>query len=299
VNGGGNQIGIYGTQGTPAAGNIPGSRWGATARMDAAGNVWLFAGYGYGSTIPAAPLSPTGLLNDLWKLDAGTGQWTWVSGSNTINPSGSYGVKGTPALTNVPGPRQAHISWIDGSGNFWLFGGFDLDSTGSQAALNDLWEFSAGQWTWVSGANVANQTGVYGAQGVAAATNVPGARWSSAAWADASGSLWLFGGQGYDSTGNGSLSDVWKYDLSVNQWIWEKGPGSVSQAGLYGLVPGPIIYPFVGDDPGSRFAPGYWYVFDPGTQSSYFWIFGGEGFDTAGTNGNRLLSDLWRYLPYP
>src|SRR5580704_5686778 len=299
VNGGADQIGIYGTQGSPAAGNIPGSRWGATARMDAAGNVWLFGGYGYGSTIPTAPLSPVGLLNDLWKLDGTTGQWTWVSGSNTVNPSGSYGVKGTPAVTNVPGPRQAHISWIDGSGNFWLFGGFDLDSTGSQAALNDLWEFSAGQWTWVSGANVANQTGVYGAQGVAAATNVPGARWSSAAWADASGNLWLFGRQGYDSTGNGSLSDVWKYDLSAGQWIWEKGPGSVSQAGIYGLVPGPIIYPFVGDDPGSRFAPGYWYVFDPGTQSSYFWMFGGEGFDSAGTNGNGLLSDLWRYLPYP
>ena len=26
---------------------------------------------------------------------------------------------------------------------------------------------------------------------------------------------------------------------------------------------------------------------------------GGEGYDSAGTNGNGLLNDLWCYLPYP
>src|SRR6266550_2064659 len=180
----------------------------------------------------------------------------------------------------------------DAAGNFWLFGGFDLDSTGSPAALNDLWEFSGGQWTWKSGANVVNQTGVYGTIGVAAATNVPGARWSSAAWTDVVGNLWLFGGQGYDSTGNGSLSDLWAY--TGGQWVWVKGPASVSQGGIYGGTPGPIIYPYVGDNPGSRFAPAYW--IDPLNQ---FWMFGGEGFDSGGTNGNGLLNDLWRYLPYP
>ena len=55
-----------------------------------------------------------------------------------------------------------------------------------------------------------------------------------------------------------------------------------------------IIYPYVGNGPGSRFAPGYWI-----DNKNQFWIFGGQGFDSAGTNGNGLLSDLWRYLPYP
>jgi len=59
-----------------------------------------------------------------------------------------------------------------------------------------------------------------------------------------------------------------------------------------------IIYPYVGNGPGSRFAPGYWYVLNPPNNSSEFWIFGGQGLDSAGTNGNGLLSDLWRYLPY-
>jgi N-acetylneuraminic acid mutarotase len=291
VRGSANQIGVYGTLGVAGAANTPGSRWGAAARMDASGKIWLFGGFGYDST------GALGLLNDLWNYDIATNQWTWISGSNTVNQTGNYGIQGTAAASNVPGARQASMVWIDGSGNFWLFGGFDLDSKGNPDALNDLWEFKAGQWTWMSGANVVNQTGVYGTQGVAAATNVPGARWSSAAWSDVSGNLWLFGGEGYDSTGNGSLSDIWEY--KGGQWTWVKGPASVSQAGIYGLTPGPIIYPYVGNGPGSRFAPGYWYVFDPPTSSAEFWMFGGEGFDSAGTNGNGLLSDLWRYLPYP
>jgi len=289
--GGANLKGIY----TPGGG--PGSRWGATSKMDASNNVWLFGGYGYDSA------GTLGLLNDLWTYNTGTGAWTFVSGSTTVNQTGNYGTLGSPAPANVPGARQASMSFIDASGNFWLFGGFDLDSKGNPDALNDLWEFKAGApgvWTWMSGANVVNQTAVYGTQGVPAATNVPGARWSAASWADVSGNLWIFGGEGYDSVGNGSLSDVWEY--KGGQWTWVKGPASVSQAGIYGLLPGPIIYPYVGNGPGSRFAPGYWFVHHgPAPLPVYdeFWMFGGEGFDSAGTDGNGLLSDLWRYLPYP
>jgi N-acetylneuraminic acid mutarotase len=275
----------------------PGSRWGATTKTDvAAGNVWVFGGFGYDST------GALGLLNDLWVYNIAAGTWTLVGGSNLANQTGVYGTQGTAAASNIPGGRQIAMSFVDASGNFWLFGGFDLDSKGNPAALNDLWEFNATtkQWTWQSGASVANQTGVYGTQGVGASTNVPGARWSAAAWTDVSGNFWIFGGQGYDSTGNGSLSDVWEY--KGGQWIWVKGPASVSQAGTYGLLPGPIIYPYVGDTPGSRFAPAYWYVHhganNPGNYDE-FWMFGGEGFDSAGVDGNGLLSDLWRYLPFP
>ncbi len=287
VSGGANHVGVYGMQGTPSALNIPGSRWGATARIDASGTVWLFGGFGYDST------GNLGLLNDLWNYNTSTNQWTWIAGSKVINATGSYGTLGVSnGQSNFPGGRQASMSWVDLSGNFWLFGGFDLDSTGNPDALNDLWEYKGGVWTWMSGANVVNQKGVYGTQGVAAAANVPGARWSAAAWADHNGTLWLFGGEGYDSTGNGSLSDLWMY--KGGQWTWVKGPGSVSQKGIYGLTPGPIIYPFVGDNPGSRIAPGYW--IDPYNQ---FWRFGGEGFDSTGGSGDGLLDDLWRYLPYP
>jgi hypothetical protein len=166
VTGGFNQNGVYGTKGTPAAGNLPGGRWGATGRVDGSGNVWLFGGYGYDST-SATP----GLLNDLWKFSGG--QWTWVSGGNTTNQNGVYGTLGTAAAANVPGGRQASTSWVDASGNFWVFGGYNLSPTGQPNAFNDLWEFSGGQWKWASGANVVNQTGTYGTQGTAATGNTP------------------------------------------------------------------------------------------------------------------------------
>jgi hypothetical protein len=290
-----NQNGTYGTQGTPAVGNFPGSRWGANARIDGSGTVWLFGGFGYDSTGPTP-----GLLNDLWNYNSTTNQWTWISGSSAANQIGNYGTQGAPSGTTVPGGRQASVAWLDGSGNFWVFGGFDLDSVGHPAALNDLWEFKAGQWTWVSGANVVNQKAVYGTKGVGAATNVPGARWASASWTDLSGNLWLYGGQGFDSTGTGSLSDVWEF--MGGQWIWTRGPGSVSQVGNYGLTPGPVLYPHSINDPGTRLAPGYWITKFPGAPfPTYveFWIFGGEGLGATGTGEFSLLNDLWRYLPYP
>ncbi len=284
----------YGMLGVAAPGNTPGGRWGATARLS--GNtLWLFGGFGYDST------GKPGLLNDLWNLNLVTNQWTWVAGSNTINPTGNYGTLGTPnGLLNFPGGRQASMSWIDGSGNFWVFGGFDLDSVGNPDALNDLWEYKSGVWTWMSGANVVNQKGTYGTEGVAASTNVPGARWSAAAWTDHNGDLWLFGGQGYDSTANGSLGDLWQY--KGGNWVWVKGPSSVDQSGTYGLTPGPVIYPYVGNFPGSRYAPGYWtdtWTAPNNEPNNVLWIFGGEGFDASSGNGNGLLNYLWRYLPYP
>jgi Galactose oxidase, central domain len=296
VSGGANQKGVYGTKGTASAGNIPGSRWGASAHIDASGRVWLFGGFGFDDETDT---SQPNLLNDLWMLQGG--QWTWVNGSSTVNQTGNYGTQGTAAASNVPGARQSSASWLDASGNFWLFGGFDLDSQGHPDALNDLWEFKGGQWTWVSGANVVNQPAVYGTQGVAAASNVPGAAWSPAAWIDLSGNLWLFGGQGFDSTGNGSLSDIWEFNVTTSQWVWVKGPGSVSQAGVYGTQPNPTVWPHVTNNPGARWAPGYWTVDVPAGSPSFreFWIFGGEGEDSTGSNGNFLLDDLFRYLPYP
>ena len=173
----GNQAGSYGSEGVANGSNIPGGRWAAATQTDSAGNVWLFGGQGVDSA------GNTGLLSDLWKFSGG--QWTWVAGSNLANVNGVYGTKGSGALANTPGGRQAGVLWVDPSGNVWLFGGFGLDSAGTGgpagAILNDLWEFTGGQWVWVSGNNLANQTGTYGTQATnnlstGAAANVPGSR---------------------------------------------------------------------------------------------------------------------------
>jgi hypothetical protein len=49
------------------------------------------------------------------------------------------------------------------------------------------------EWTWMIGASEVNQAGNYGIKGDRA-SNVPGARVNSAAWVDAAGNFWLFGG---------------------------------------------------------------------------------------------------------
>ena len=286
--GGANEGGVYGNKGVAAPGNLPGGRWGATGRLDSAGNFWLFGGFGNDTN------NASGLLNDLWEFTGG--QWKWVSGSNTINPDGVYGTQNSPSASNMPGGRQASMSWMDTNNNFWVFGGFNLSTTGQPTAFNDLWEFSGGEWTWVAGASTTNQKATYGTQGVAAATNEPGARWESAAWADVDASghsrFWLFGGQGFDATANGSLGDLWMF--TGGQWTWIKGPSSVDQDGVYGLTPTPITWPNVNNFPGTRFASGYWI-----DGSGQLWIFGGEGFGATSTDGNGLLNDMWRYLPYP
>jgi Galactose oxidase, central domain len=283
-----NNNGIYGTQGTPSANNCPGSRWGAAYSTDASGNLWVFGGFGF----DAASSTP-GLLNDLWEYTT-AGQWVWVSGANTINPDGVYGTQGTAASSNVPGGRQAASSWLDASGTVWLFGGYNLSQGGQPNGFNDLWKYSSGQWTWVSGANTVNQTGIYGVQGTPAAANAPGARWGAASWIDPAGRLWLFGGEGYDTTANGGLADLWQF--SAGQWTWVKGPNSVSQVGAYGLTPAQQDFPHVVNYPGSRFFPAYW----NDRANGYFWMLGGEGFDSTTTSGGiGLMNDLWRYLPFP
>lgn len=147
------------------------ARWGAVSWIDGSGNLWLFGGYG------GAVSGLFSYLNDLWRYDIASGQWTWMSGANTTEQSGNYGVQGTPAASNVPGARRESVSWVDGSGNLWLFGGIGFAAPGGAARLNDLWRYdpTTGQWTWMSGANTTNQAGAYGVQGTAAAGNVPGA----------------------------------------------------------------------------------------------------------------------------
>ena len=91
----------------------------------------------------------------------------------------------------------------------------------------------------MSGNKTFNVNGIYGTQGTAAATNLPGGRQEAVGWADASGNLWLFGGEGLDSIGtaNGILNDLWVYKISTNQWTWVAGSKTANQTGDYGTQP--------------------------------------------------------------
>jgi N-acetylneuraminic acid mutarotase len=269
-----NQAGAYGTKGVASSSNMPGARRYSVSWIDSSGNLWLFGGYGYDSA------GSTDALNDLWKFDGSN--WTWVSGANTIDQHGAYGTKGVASSSNVPGARGDSVSWIDRSGNLWLFGGYGYDSAGSWDALNDLWKFDGSNWTWVNGANIIDQNGAYGPKGVASPSNVPGARGDSVSWIDRSGNLWLFGGYGSDSTGaKGDLNDLWKFDGS--NWTWVSGANTRNQNGAYG--PKGVASP--SNVPGARAGSASW--IDSGGN---LWLLGGWGHDSAGAVG--LLNDLWR-----
>ncbi len=277
------QTGTYGTINVPAGTNVPGFRnFGAVSWMDTSGNLWLFGGN-------EVALTPTnsGDLNDLWKYNIASGQWTWVSGSNTVNPNRNYGILNTPASTNVPGARDSAVSWIDSTGNLWLFGGEGNDSVGTIGYLNDLWEYSVStnMWTWKGGSNLANQNGNFGALNVTAATNVPSARAFSTVQ-NISGQVWLFGGFGNDSAGTqDNLNDLWEYTISSGEWTWVGGSNLVDVVGVYGTkgTAGPL------NIPGSRYSPASWT-----DASGNFWLFGGSHLEADAVTVDSF-NDLWEF----
>lgn len=207
---GGNGAGLYGVYGSEdiaAVGNVPGARQGSASWIDASGNLWLFGGAGYSA-------SNNDRLNDLWKFDVTTQLWTWIDGSDSADQRGTYGTQGVASINNVPGARDGAASWIDASGNLWLFGGYGFSSTTIPGILSDLWKFdvTSQQWTWVDGNSAVDQSGSYGTQGVAAASNMPGARYGATSWIDTRGALWLFGGTGYGRSNSAYyLNDLWKF----------------------------------------------------------------------------------------
>jgi hypothetical protein len=289
------------------AGSVVLTNGSATVTVAAGASTWVFpssfaADSAYSVTVLTQPVgelcevtsggSGTTLTSDVDDVAVACsdyGQWIWEGGLNTVNAGGVYGTQGATSAGNLPGARYSASTWIDSSGNLWLFGGYGYDSTGSVGKLNDLWQYSpsTGQWTWVSGEDAANATGVYGALGTAAASNLPGARQAASAWINSSGNFWLFGGVGYDSAGGaGNLNDLWQYSPSTKEWTWFSGGNADNATGVYGTQGAASV----GNVLGGRDSVSSW------TDSSgNLWLFGGYGYDSTGDLG--YLNDLWQYNP--
>lgn len=276
--------GVYGTKGTSNWGNVPGAREGAGSWTESVGHLWLFGGYGRDST------GSEGMLNDLWRVDL-PDSWTWVSGASTANAAGVYGTQGIASASNIPGARQASVTWTDAAGNLWLFGGYGIDSMGNTGELNDLWHFSptTGQWTWINGANTRWEPTVYGVKNVQAPSNMPGARLGAVSWTDSSGNLWLFGGRGITSQGatayQGHVNDLWRFSISTGQWTWVSGSNVAEATSVYGTKG--IASP--SNVPGARGFSVTWI-----DSAGGLWLFGGYEI-ISGLITYR--GDLWRFEP--
>lgn len=298
--------GVYGTLGTPAPGNTPGSRTDASAWTDTDGNFWLFGGFGW-AAVPGESFNTTGPLNDLWEFNSSINQWAWMGGSmpaicsgqQVCNQPGIYGTLGSAAAGNIPSSRYSAQSWTDSSGNLWLFGGQDCPGA------NDLWEFSPKTllWAWMGGTvpqmegNTCNSVpGIYGTLGTAAPENFPGSRYGGTTWTDKNGNLWLFGGDGQDANGyTGNLDDLWQFNPSMNQWTWMGGSSAFAcfpyvepegaNCGLEPAVYGAKETPSEANLPGTLSAPATWL-----DKNGNVWLFGGDG--SAG-----FSNTLWLYQP--
>jgi hypothetical protein len=211
------QPAIFGTMGSGTPSTTPGARNGHMWWSDNAGNFWLFGGQ---STISSGTTTVGSIANDLWKYDPTSNVWTWMSGTTVTAHAGNYGTQGVGSSTNIPSGRIYGQTWTDNSGDLWLFGGRNYNGS-----YNDLWKYdiTANTWTWVRGSSSSNQYGVYGTYGTPSSTTMPGSRSDATGFVDNSNNLWLFGGNGYASSASGLLNDLWKYNISTDEWTWVNG----------------------------------------------------------------------------
>ncbi len=277
---------IKGIDPTPPARHF-GSSW-----SDSAGNFWIFGGFS------------DNYLNDLWKFDTKAKKWdlfnttlparseaascidsygkTWVfggrNGDSFLDDFWTYDSnlnkwdevktqddKGKGKPETDPGQRSGSVCWFDNDGNFFLFGGYRLESDGPDF-LNDLWEFDPKP----------NHPDSQRWKKINLVSNIPGPRNLASSWKDKTGFLWLFGG----STGEGQyLNDLWKYNVTDKRWINVNGSLEKNKPG---------IYQGNNASPGARSGSVIW----PNPANGNIFLFGGIGFSILEFG---YLNDLWKF----
>lgn len=209
-------------------------------------------------------------------IHAQGGTWTWVHGPAGTNVAPVFGTKGVPGVNNNPPALYEAATWADKQGYFWIYGG--LDSSGNEHS--DLWKYdpNADTWTWINGQGLTDNIPVYGTMGVPSVSGNPGARaWGVTTWTDAHNNLWLFGG----TLQAGAYGDLWKYDITADEWTWMSGSNIIGSAGVYGTQG----IAASGNMPGSRWECTSSWVDDAGN----LWLFGGL------LQAGGVMNDLWTY----
>jgi N-acetylneuraminic acid mutarotase len=273
-----NASGVYGTVGVANTSNMPGARIGASF-VSLNNKLYLFGGLGIDS------FGVLGYLNDLWVFDPTTNNWTWLKGDKAGYQGGNFGTINVANSSNKPNSSTSHISWA-ANNKLYIFGGYNYNPINELALGNTLWEYNplTNNWTWLKGNND-NQAhaGIYGTIGVASPTNNPGSRIQGAGFTH-EGRLYLFGGYGFANTltsFSNSLSDLWEYNTTTNNWRWIKGPNLADQSAILGTQGIPAL----SNNPAGTILPTGTYV------NNKFYILGGYSYG-VGINAN-----LWEYVP--
>jgi gliding motility-associated-like protein len=190
----------YGVKNVEASTNQPSARYSYTKWKDLEGNFYIFAGLSIGSTF--------GNLNDVWKYNPTTNNWTWVAGTNIGDDPGTNPASCKPSVTDAPFSRYENqtVSTTGCTNAFWSFGGFT-----SGGSANDLWLYDAklGTFTYASGSLTPGSVGNYGTLGTYSPTNMIPSRGGVGIWTDKNDNLWIFGGY---ATTFILANDMWKYE---------------------------------------------------------------------------------------
>ncbi|MEY4875540.1 MAG: hypothetical protein RL708_689, partial [Bacteroidota bacterium] len=120
----------------------------------------------------------------------------------------------------------------------------------------------------------------YNVKGQFSVNSTPSGRQGSLTWTDAQGDMWLYGGK--DTTG--LHSDMWKYNIALNMWMWVGGDSTPNHAATYGIMGAAAL----GNSPGGREGAITHWVDKQGN----FYLFGG----IINNNGD-VANDLWKYNP--
>ena len=280
----------WGTQGVEAATNHPGARTLPSTAWDQNGRLWLYGG------ARADINGQMGDLNDLWRYDSATNQWTWMTGGNVRwSFSGTYGTRNVAAATNHPGSRNSAAAAMDEQGRFLFFGGNGM------APMADIWRYdpATNWWTWIGGSSSSLAIGVYGTQGVPSTSNRIGSRrHGTTLWTREDGTVWLFGGFGFDS--NPSMfempqNDLWRFQPATNEWTWMAGSSlgnfSTNMNGWRGTY-GTKGVEAAANTPGSRVHAASWV-----DAHGQLWLIGGSGLDEVEPQSTGNLNDVWRFSP--
>ncbi|MBP9084165.1 MAG: T9SS type A sorting domain-containing protein [Bacteroidia bacterium] len=256
-----NQPPTFGTRGVSSPTNSPGCRGlGSPAWTDTSGNLWLYGGYVKNRT----GTIQYNAMNDLWKFDIQTKEWTWMQGDSVRAPR-VLGTKYVSSPANTPGWKdECSDSWVDANNNFWFYGGGE-DFWPEQL----LWRYSpsTNEWTWMSGSSIFTQ-GYYGTKGVFDTLNYPGKRFAHTSWTGADGKFWLFGGSYTGLVYDKFLNDLWCFDPMQNAWAWFAGDDSISAYGHYGpeCIPADTVTPANGIEGRAAWTD----------QDGNLWKFGGK-----------------------
>ena len=240
-------------------------------------------------------------------------QWFYTNSTYSFNPTFNYTTSNYKRCSNItngtitnnltiyivcnistfnevyfqPKSRYGSVSWKDGSGNAYVFGGYNGTSY-----FNDLWMFNGTSWSQVTNAGTP-----------------PSVRFGAVAWTDNTGNAYVFGGK-YSTY---FLNDLWRFDGT-----WSPVTNTDRGLGTPSRRDGAVSW---------KDSSGNAYVFggDNGDYLNDLWMFNGTSWspvtntngglgtpslrsaavswtDNAGNayvfggyNGSSFLNDLWKF----